>query len=68
MTEWGWPTCAVCNKPADHVREWVDPNRDHILFVVRCHGENELVELSRLALMDNESIKFDVAFQKPRLK
>ena len=39
------PLCAVCNKPVDKLVSWVDSNRDTLVFIAFCHGEQERCEL-----------------------
>lgn len=57
-----FPTCAVCNKEVDDVIRRDGPLT--IQFVARCHGKEDVVDLSHLNLVipDLDSFDWGIAF------
>jgi hypothetical protein len=47
-----WPTCAICNKPVDELIHAPDLLRQEEIFVAKCHGQIERVEIPRNFLVD----------------
>ena len=46
-----WPTCSVCNKPVDQVSEHGQLGQP-LRIVVRCHGQQETIEVADPAEAD----------------
>ena len=48
-----WPQCDICHKPVDEVTECsLQADRDILQIIVRCHGEQEVVEVPKHVLVD----------------
>lgn len=56
------PTCAVCNKPVDEMREEEDPSFRRVTFIARCHGRTERVTLEEDAARSIKIMGFGFAF------
>lgn len=61
--------CAVCERPVERVEQVDDAHRAVVVLVVRCHGDEERVELTYkdLAEADRDSLTFAPAFSRPKL-
>lgn len=59
---YGFPICAVCNKPVESILSMYDINSSRKLFRVYCHGETEEVFLNDEMIENTDSVRFGQAF------
>lgn len=63
------PECAVCNKPVDELIQLPhSPFRRSVVYIARCHGAEERVELSDADLVAAKEITVGRAFCTPLLE
>ncbi len=55
----GNPTCAVCHKKVEEIIISEDFGRRTRTITIRCHGQQDQVELSDAMLVDAEEINMD---------
>jgi len=56
------PTCAVCGTPVESFTEEKDQALLQVVFVARCHGDQERVRLDSEVLQSTSSVSFGLAF------
>ncbi len=61
------PDCAVCNKPVDSIECIYVASRASNIFIVKCHGAEEQVELEHIKMVFH-TIEPDFAFKKQLLE
>lgn len=61
------PVCAVCRKPIDRVTSYHDVLRQRWVYVFVCHGDVEIVRLTREEVVAARSIALRECFATPRL-
>ncbi len=52
----GYPRCAVCKRPVDHIVIAPDPVRCYTDIVIHCHGAVEKLSISYKDIVDATSI------------
>lgn len=57
-----WPMCAVCKKTVQQIICFENLMTDTTVYLARCHGQEEKVELSRYMMIGTKSIEAGVAF------
>jgi len=62
------PMCAVCNKPVEHIEKYRDELFARDRWMVRCHGKEEVSDLTDELVQDTTNIEIDVAFTKEKLE
>lgn len=61
------PTCAVCGHEVDEFMTFRDEMRHVNVYVVRCHGDEQTVEMDDIVIEDATSLSLGRAFATPRL-
>lgn len=61
------PTCAVCQRPVEHIERNYDPMRREFVFVVRCHGATEDTAIDDRFAASGGEIRAGVAFERHAL-
>lgn len=63
------PTCAVCKKPVDGMRHWVDHYAERLYITVYCHGETETTDIPEELAEEALGFRMGTAFNpKPLLE
>lgn len=55
------PLCAICQKEVDSIEAIQDFRTGSIVFVVKCHGDNQIVTTDKAFFMDNK-VERGIAF------
>jgi hypothetical protein len=63
----GHPQCAVCGKPVEHLAGYDDMTRQTTVFVARCHGEEEEIEVTKSEALDERFTLNGEAFKRHKL-
>jgi len=62
------PWCAVCRKWVDRLTADEDFDTGAMVFVARCHGAEERVEIDRREIVEGARIEAGVAFAAPQIE
>jgi hypothetical protein len=57
--------CAKCKRQVDLAQKYKDMD-DNIIYVVKCHGEKEIVELKKCDLVSASKIEMGEAFSSDK--
>lgn len=62
------PWCAVCRRRVERLTADEDFDTGAMVFVARCHGAEERVEIDRREIVEGARIEAGVAFAAPQIE